>query len=511
MTSSSRVLAQLFPNLKAISMFTDSKLRLKGWVVVVSLTGLTFATQGWAQALPEMPLLKTPAPKAEVPAPVNAPAKPAPPKTVKAAAQATSTVSPVQVRSKPVALPPPSKITQDFYNAFTSGNFELAEVLLGQGADVNCLNCGNAPLLNFVVDQYWSNPNKQAELVNWLAKRGANMNLQDRQEGNSALHLVLIHALMDASIADSPEFYSSVLFLIQNALAQGVSPRLADVNGVTPLHLAAKFLHITNEGQALRLSFVRRVITTLGNAGADVNAINKDGYTPLMTGLAPRIDRNVSCNRTLVTQLLDMGTNASVKAKDGKTVYDLAYDLATEGYKVCNPLLSILSTAGGSKLGSADTPAAPLAMASKPLVSLPAELVGEWKGVLRIKSPSAMAVAVTGNLGADGTVQLNAPMGVTTVGVVTKTEGSELNFRLRTVAPEGAHFKNGSRETDNFDVAGTVSNRIYRGAYVAPTDSGEFILCRQDIAAQQPDCSPTFGETISNLMGGLLGVLGGSR
>ena len=384
-------------------------------------------------------------------------------------------------------------------------------MLVGQGADVNCLNCGNGPLLQFVVNQYWSNPNKQAELINWLAKRGANMNLQDRQEGNSVLHQVLIHALMDASIADTPDFYSSVLFLVQNGLAQGASPRLADVNGVTALHLAAKFIHITNEGQALRLSFVRRLFTMLSNAGADVNEISNEGYTPLMTGLAPRIDRNVSCNRTLVTQLLDMGTNTSVKAKDGKTAYALAYDLATGGHKVCNPLLSMLSPSSGIQSGASNAPASPSVTTSKPVVNLPAELVGEWKGVLRIKSPSAMAVAVTGNLGADGVVQLNAPMGVTTVGIVTKAEDTVLNFRLRTVAPEGAHFKNGSRETENFDVAGTVSNRIYWGSYIAPTDSGEFVLCRQDIAAQQPDCSPTFGESLSNLMGGLMGVLGGGR
>lgn len=54
-------------------------------------------------------------------------------------------------------------------------------------------------------------------------------------------------------------------------------------------------------------------------------------------------------------------------------------------------------------------------------------------------------------------------------------------------------------------MAGSVADRIYRGSYVAPTDSGEFILCPQSIANQIQECRPTLFETLNATVGGLLG------
>lgn len=41
-------------------------------------------------------------------------------------------------------LPEPSKVTRDFEKAFYLGNLEIAELLLQQGADINCPNCNDS-------------------------------------------------------------------------------------------------------------------------------------------------------------------------------------------------------------------------------------------------------------------------------------------------------------------------------------------------------------------------------
>lgn len=467
---------------------------------------VTAVGSSWAQSMPEMPVLKAPAAK-PIPA-INESATTKPVAAKNAKSTTPTLANPQNPRQKVATLPPPSKITLDFYNAVVAGNLELAEILFAQGPDVNCLNCGDFPALHNAVHSYWSASNKSTDPVLWLAKHGANLSLQDPREGTTVLHQVLLLALRSSVWLNAPE---EVVALLQKYMANGASPKVADFSGLTPLHLAARYIQLTNAENGARITYVRNLFNALGNAGADVNAISSSGYTPLMYGLSNKVNSEVNCNKPLVEHLMGMGADVRRTATDGATAYTVAYDYSVQGYKVCNPLLPLLSTSSGSKVGSTKAPLPTANSLQKANVGMPADLVGEWKGVLRIKSPSAMAVAVTGTMSADGTVQLNAPMGVTTVGVVTRADDAALNFRLHTIAPEGAHFKNGSRVTEDFDVSGTVANRIYRGNYVAPTDSGEFILCQQEVASRQTECSPTFGESISNLVGGLMGVLGGAQ
>jgi len=57
--------------------------------------------------------------------------------------------------------------------------------------------------------------------------------------------------------------------------------------------------------------------------GADVNALNKDGVTPLMLAVG-------AGNANLVTYLLDKGANANARNKDGITPLRIATDLKHE-------------------------------------------------------------------------------------------------------------------------------------------------------------------------------------
>ena len=59
-------------------------------------------------------------------------------------------------KNKPIQLnPPPSQVSKDLYKSIRSGNFQIAELLIQQGGDINCLNCGdeNLPLLYFARDK----------------------------------------------------------------------------------------------------------------------------------------------------------------------------------------------------------------------------------------------------------------------------------------------------------------------------------------------------------------------
>lgn len=77
-------------------------------------------------------------------------------------------------------LPPPSKTTLNLIEAIRAGNYEMAEILLREGGDINCRNCnydGVPPLLALYDAERGHNPNRR--LV-WMLSHGANPNVSDK-------------------------------------------------------------------------------------------------------------------------------------------------------------------------------------------------------------------------------------------------------------------------------------------------------------------------------------------
>ena len=91
---------------------------------------------------------------------------------------------------------------------------------------------------------------------------------------------------------------------VQVAISNGADVNARNSYGKTPLMCAAEF----NQDP--------EVITTLLDAGADVNAQDNHGKTPLM--YATMYNQNLE----VITTLLDSGANAKLKDNTGNTAFD---------------------------------------------------------------------------------------------------------------------------------------------------------------------------------------------
>jgi len=92
---------------------------------------------------------------------------------------------------------------------------------------------------------------------------------------------------------------------IKKLIHEGVDISERDCFGRTPLHIAA------NHGNIQLIEF-------LVNLGANLNAIDNGGNTPLL---------QIDCfDNTVVKILLEYGANPNIENADGRTVLDLAYE-----------------------------------------------------------------------------------------------------------------------------------------------------------------------------------------
>lgn len=161
----------------------------------------------------------------------------------------------------------PSRGTTALHCAVRSGNLETVTLLLDAGADINICRFGRqSPLLIAV-------SNGLVDIVKLLLSRGARVDLRapvvySPPTGGTALHA--------AAIANNLE-------LVELLLDSGANPNIRYKNGDTVLFSLASRIYVKDHLTALtNFSKFSAIVTRLVRSGADVNAKNKTGFSPLL-------------------------------------------------------------------------------------------------------------------------------------------------------------------------------------------------------------------------------------
>ncbi len=167
-----------------------------------------------------------------------------------------------------------------------TANQEIVRYLVDQGADINAKdNAGSTPL-NLLCE--WA---KNIELIQYLVEsKGANIN-NTMNNGNT-----LLHSAANSEIAEISEY------LIQKNL----DPNSNNKDNETPLH---KLCDNVSENNVA-------IAEVLINGGADINAKDTFGNTPLISAI-------MTNNTQLVAHLIQKGADLKIKNNDGKNAEDI--------------------------------------------------------------------------------------------------------------------------------------------------------------------------------------------
>jgi ankyrin repeat protein len=225
----------------------------------------------------------------------------------------------------------PSTASLNFYRALKSSNFELADQLLKEGADVNCVGCAsNTTLFIDFLDGSGRSPR------NWLLERNANPNLFSAEQGKSSFQFFVYRIFVpDTGWGWTPK-ESSFVDDIDRFAKAGAKMGLPDSRGNTVIHYlgSGAFWFSYQFSKTANQNFVFAMDTFLSN-GVDINQPNRVGTTPLM--LATR-----ACDVPVTKYFLSKGANPDIKGKDGRQAWEHAYEFALSGNKACNEVVGLL-------------------------------------------------------------------------------------------------------------------------------------------------------------------------
>lgn len=406
--------------------------------------------------------------------------------------------SKLSAKPKEVArpVPPPSKVTLNFVEAFKAGNMDMAKMHLQNGADINCRNCfANGETALFYT--YYPLRGHRGHDLNprtvWLLENGADPNIPDNSGRTLLMHL--------ATDQVTNPFYSGIEDF-EYLLRKGANVKLKDNLGSTALHYLAynapsdpKVLSDRGWGDSAfdMAKQWMRAFEGLIAAGADINAMNKGGDTPLMF-IAGK------CNPHFLETLLNYGADPSLKNKVGQSPLQIAIDVASRNNsQACNRVVEILQSS-------------PVARAKQPVSTTGknthtqqvVEDTSEWVGLFRATIPRRGDANVTVRIAPSGSLTFNSSSGLRGSGEMSLHEG-RVTAMVKAISPTNANGKPvfGANEII-FDMIGRLENGVIHGEYKSVVESGTFILCSPEARQNRNDCD---SSPVGNPLSGLLDVL----
>lgn len=231
----------------------------------------------------------------------------------------------------------PSAITQDLYRALLSNNTAMASLLIQQGADINCAQCGgNIPAMCMLAISYGKGMQVNST-IEWMLTHGANPNLVTGQGLNPLM------CSLKNEINGTLTSGRNAIYLIEH----GTNLSQSDSDGRTALHyLAAHTPMGLNKNSEQHPDYQDRVQTEelfisilrkLIQHGANINASSNNGSTPLM-------EAALRCNRNVVTTMLTLGANPQLVNHAQDTAASLALRQASSNNSdVCNDVAQFLA------------------------------------------------------------------------------------------------------------------------------------------------------------------------
>lgn len=237
----------------------------------------------------------------------------------------------------PSIVKPPSKTTMEFFKAVDLGNPDIAELLLKQGADINCGNCTDYGFTLLFVHTGLLNGKAPMDTVIWLINHGADVNKQNKQ---GETPIMLATSFVTTVYADGN---SALNYFLKN----GANPAIKNKEGLNTLHFLAKpvpvpvgaggyYLDVTKEMNANYEIAVKNVVAD----GAKINETTNDGLTALHIA-------SEKCNPDAIKLFLSLGADTSAKTNKGDTPFSLALSMAASNHmKSCNDVVALLKVDG---------------------------------------------------------------------------------------------------------------------------------------------------------------------
>jgi len=220
---------------------------------------------------------------------------------------------------KKMLFPPPSKVTLGFYQASQIKNYQMMDMYLSQGADINCRNCNSSgrTALSMAIAQ---TADVDVPLVKYLIQNGADTNFPE-DKGVSPLMLAAQRAKFDYAKVGATAL--TIDLLLQN----GAKLESVDDEGASAINYLS--------GWNAEKESIKRLV----RAGVNINhQSKKTGMNLLMTAA----QNCINSSPEIIDYLLQNNANRSLKEISGNTALDFAISSALQN-QYCNPLVTILS------------------------------------------------------------------------------------------------------------------------------------------------------------------------